>query len=55
MKKYICPNCGFLTRFKTRKIEYQRRCKNCTAQVYSSTAVLESVLMTDIKLNTTKI
>jgi len=46
MKKYICPNCGFISRFKTEKYDRnKRRCKNCGCkQVYSTKIVLKSMM-----------
>lgn len=49
MKKYICPNCGFKTRFQTSKKGNARLCNNCKTQVYSSETVLASMMMFDIQ------
>ena len=44
MKKYICPNCGFVRRYQTKDKELQRKCKNCGAFVYNSKVVLEAIM-----------
>lgn len=49
MKKYICPNCGFISRRMTKKERKRRICKNCgCTQVYDSKKVLESMMRMDI-------
>lgn len=50
MRKYICPNCGFRYSFQTHKDGRKRSCKNCGCkQVYSSKAVLESIIMDKVR------
>ena len=50
MRKYICPNCGFRYSFQTHKDGRKRSCKNCGCkQVYSSRAVLESIIMDKVR------
>lgn len=44
MKKYICPNCGFVSMFKTTKNGRKRTCNNCDTQVYNSKVVLASMM-----------
>ena len=48
MKKYICPNCGFVRRYQTKDKELQRKCKNCGAFVYNSKVVLEAIMKCDV-------
>ena len=48
MKKYICPNCGFIRRYETKDKELQRKCKNCGAFVYNSKVVLEAMVKCDV-------
>lgn len=48
MKKYICPNCGFVRRYQTKDKELQRKCKNCGAFVYNSKVVLEAMMKCDV-------
>lgn len=49
MKKYICPNCGFVGRMSTKKVQIEGKrhkhvCKKCNADVYNSKVVLQSEL-----------
>lgn len=52
VKKYICCNCGFRSRFQTTAIKdlghVYHKCNNCDAKVYSSKTVLESMMRMDI-------
>ena len=53
MKKYICPNCGFVSRFNTSKVNidnnrHKHICKTCKANVYKSEIVLESMIRMNI-------
>ena len=48
MKKYICPNCGFIRRYETKDKKLHRKCKNCGAFVYNSKAVLEAIMKCDV-------
>lgn len=56
LKKYICPNCGFVNRFRTKKISiddkrHKHICKNCKADVYKSRVVLQSIMRMDVLKN----
>ena len=48
MKKYICPNCGFVRRYETKDKKLHRKCKNCGAFVYNSKVLLEDFMRCDI-------
>jgi len=59
MKKYICGNCGFRSRFQVKDIKrddgtIHHRCCNCDAVVFPTKLVLQSMMrgyMIDKKLN----
>lgn len=49
MTQYICPNCGFIHIWKTKKNRSKRSCKKCGCkQVYLTKKVLESIMKKDI-------